>query len=207
MPGAKIIIRRVDPETAQKIFSSFKNAGYLGIYIYVDEKDLLAALEKLRKLGIRDVKISMDDAKIDVEKGKRQVEIEPINIASEKQSLEMLMPPIDVKPASVHGVQQAAQAQQEVNQIPVDQIAASKPEPEAKPQEVEKRITGAGEVIQALEKPPTAAIEPARDREKRAEDKRAPRAKIQARLESIGKESVDISNVISIITNRKTKAP
>jgi hypothetical protein len=207
MPGAKIIIRRADPETAQRIFSSFKNAGYLGIYIYVDEKELVTTLEKLRKLGIRDVKISMDDTKADIEKGKRQVEIEPISIASEKQSPEMLIPPVDVKPAGVHSVQQAAQAQQEMNQIPVDQIAASKPEPEAKPQEIEEKPTGTREAIQVLEKPPTTTIEPARDREKRVEEKRAQRDRIQARLESISKESVDISSVISIITNRKTKTP
>jgi copper chaperone CopZ len=210
MPGAKIIIRRADPETAQRIFSSFKNAGYLGIYIYVDEKELVAALEKLRKLGIRDVKISMDDTKANIEKENRQVEIEPISIASDKQTPEMPMLPIDVKPAIDHRL---IQAQQEAKQIPVDQIVASKAE--AKPQEIEEKPAGAREVVQVLEKKPTAAIEQARDKEKDkkteqqgiSEEKRAPRAKIQARLESISKESVDISNVISIITNRKTKTP
>jgi hypothetical protein len=210
MPGARIIIRRADPETAQKIFSSFKNAGYLGIYIYVDEKELVTTLEKLRKLGIRDVKISMDDTKANIEKENRHVEIESISIASDKQSPEMPMLPIDVKPAIDH---QLIQAQQEAKQIPVDQIVASKAE--AKPQEIEEKPTGAREAIQVLEKEPAAAIEQARDKEKdkktaqqgMPEEKRAPRTKIQARLESISKESVDISNVISIITNRKTKTP
>jgi hypothetical protein len=210
MPGVKIIIRKADPETAQRIFSSFKNAGYLGIYIYLDEKELVAALEKLRKLGIRDVKISMNDTKANIEKEGRQVERGPISIASDRQTPEMPMLPIDVKPAIDH---QLIQAQQEAKQIPVDQIVVSKAE--ANPQEVEEKPAGAREAVQVLEKEPTAAIEQARDKEKDkkteqqgiSEEKRAPRAKIQARLESISKESVDISNVISIITNRKTKTP